>query len=116
MASDRFQAGQVVTIFRNRLRPENEGSYAEEAEKIYGLAMTMPGLVDVKGFTADDGERVTVITFEDEESQDAWRRQADHVLAQGRGRREFYAEYSLQVCSTLRVRAFDGPPGTPPDS
>ena len=110
MATDQFQPGQVVTVFRNRLRPDNEAAYAEEAGRIYGLAAQMPGLVDVKGFTADDGERVTIVTFADEATHDAWRRQADHVVAQGRGRNEFYSEFSLQVCSTVRVRSFGAQP------
>jgi len=110
MATDHFQPGQVVTVFRSRLRPDNQAAYAEEAARIYALAAAMPGLVDVKGFTADDGERVTLVTFADEATHDAWRRQSDHVVAQGRGRNEFYSEYSLQVCSTVRVRTFGEPP------
>ena len=99
-----------MTVFRSRLRPENEAAYAGEAERVHALAAQMPGLVDVKGFTADDGERVTVVTFADEATHDAWRRQSDHVVAQGRGRGEFYSEYSLQVCSTVRVRSFEARP------
>jgi heme-degrading monooxygenase HmoA len=95
-----------VTVFRSRLRPENQAAYADEAERIHALATQMPGLVDVKGFTADDGERLTVVTFADQATHDAWRRQSDHVGAQVRGRNEFYSEFSLQVCSTVRVRSF----------
>lgn len=110
MTPEGFQPGQVVTVFRNRLRPENVAAYTEAADRIYALAATVPGLVDVKGFTADDGERVTLVTFADEATHDTWRRQADHVVAQGRGRAEFYSEYSLQVCSTVRVRSFGARP------
>jgi heme-degrading monooxygenase HmoA len=70
------------------------------------LALTMPGLVDVKAFTADDGERLTLVTFSDEASQRAWREHARHRAAQQAGRQRFYAEYSLQVCETLRARSF----------
>jgi heme-degrading monooxygenase HmoA len=49
-----------------------------------------------------------VVTFADEASHDAWRRQVDHVAAQRKGRSDYYAEYSLQVCQTLRVRGFEG--------
>jgi heme-degrading monooxygenase HmoA len=106
VASDRFQPGQVVTVFRSRLRPENEASYTEEAARMHSLAVTMPGLVDVKAFTSEDGERLTLVTFSDQATHEAWRQQADHLVAQSRGRAEFYAEYSLQVCSTVRVRSF----------
>jgi heme-degrading monooxygenase HmoA len=105
-ASD-FAHGQVVTVFRSRLRPENTDAYEEEAPVIHALAASMPGFVDAKTFVADDGERLTVVTFSDMESQLAWRRQADHAAAQARGRSDYYAEYSIQVCTTVRVNRFN---------
>jgi heme-degrading monooxygenase HmoA len=100
-----FAPGQVITIFRNRLRPDGVDEYGPTAAEMGRLAQTMPGYVDHKSFTADDGERVTVVTFADAESQDGWRRQVDHRAAQRRGREAFYAEYSLQVgtCTTAHV-------------
>jgi heme-degrading monooxygenase HmoA len=99
-------AGQVVTVFRSRLRPEAVDEYEPRATEMFALAHTMPGLVDVKSFTADDGERVTLVTFADAESQRAWREHPDHRLAQQAGRDRFYAEYSIQVCQCTRVRTF----------
>jgi heme-degrading monooxygenase HmoA len=99
-------AGQVVTVFRSRLRPEAVDEYEPRATEMFALAHTMPGLVDVKSFTADDGERVTLVTFADAESQRAWREHPDHRLAQQAGRDRFYAEYSIQVCQCTKVRTF----------
>lgn len=101
-----FAAGQVVTVFRNRLRPDGVDEYGPMAAEMARLARAMPGYVDHKGFTADDGERVTVVTFADEASQAAWRTQVDHVAAQRVGRQRFYAEYSLQVATCTRAHAF----------
>ncbi len=104
-----FAPGQIVTVFRSRLRPDHVDDYHEHAAEIASLARTMPGLVEFKSFTADDGERVTIVTFADEETQTAWRVQADHAVARRRGRSDYYAQYSLQVCSTLRVSTFESP-------
>ena len=101
-----FEAGQIVTVFRSRLREENLAAYAEDAPRIYELATTMPGFVDAKGFVSEDGEHVTIVTFSDIESQMAWKQQVDHVAAQERGRYDYYAEFSTQVCQTLRVNTF----------
>jgi heme-degrading monooxygenase HmoA len=76
------------------------------------LARSMPGLVEVKSFTADDGERVTLATFRDAASHRAWRDHADHRLAQQAGRERLYAEYSVQVCDCTRVRTFTAPDRT----
>jgi heme-degrading monooxygenase HmoA len=101
-----FAAGQVVTVFRSRRRAGSADEYAATATEMFRLAHTMPGLVDVKTFASDDGEHVTIATFADEESQRAWREHAEHRAAQRAGRDRFYAEYSIQVCDTVRVRTF----------
>lgn len=116
-----FAPGQIVTVFRSRLRSDGADEYARLLPRISGLAQAMPGLVDVKSFVADDGERVTIATFADEGSQRAWREHAEHRVAQRAGRDRFYAGYSLQVCETVRARSFasggqggDGPDTTVP--
>jgi len=101
-----FAAGQVVTVFRSRLRSGIGAEYGPMAEAILALARTMPGFVDFKAFSADDGERVSLITFEDAVSQHAWRVQSDHRLAQATGRDRFYAEYSIQVADCTRAHRF----------
>ena len=92
----------VVTIFRSRLRPGCEAAYEELAPRILELARGMPGFVGIKTFTADDGERVSLVEFDTPEAQAAWRDHPEHVRAQARGRAEFYAEYHIQVCSVER--------------
>jgi heme-degrading monooxygenase HmoA len=70
----------------------------------------MPGYVSHKGFTAEDGERVTIVEFRDEESQRAWAVQAQHVEAKKKGRVDFYEEYKVQVCTVVRESAFTAKP------
>lgn len=88
---------RVITVFRNRLRPDNADRYAEEAARMTELAATMPGFVDSKTFSSPDGERVTIVTFADRESHDAWRDHTEHRRAQRNGLDHYYAEYSIQV-------------------
>jgi heme-degrading monooxygenase HmoA len=98
--------GPVVTIFRSRLRDEARAAYGDMAVEVDRLARAMPGFVEAKGFTADDGERVTLVTFADRASHDAWRDDARHVVAQRAGRAEFYSEYRLQVCRCEEISSF----------
>ena len=101
-----FSPGQVVTVFRSRLRADNLHEYDDTAALMSSLAQQMPGYVEHKAFTSDDGERVTVVTFTDRSSHEAWRTQAEHRVAQRRGREAFYASYSLQVADVTGVRTF----------
>ncbi len=96
----------VVTIFRNRLKPENVEEYYEWAARISALAKTMPGYVSHKTFAADDGERVTIVEFCDEATQRGWSTEMRHVEAKKKGRADFYTEYKLQVCDVTRESVF----------
>ena len=99
----------VVTVFRSRLDPANVEEYYKTAARMSAMAPTMPGYLSHKSFTAEDGERVTIVEFADEQSQEAWRTRLEHLQAQQQGRREFYTEYKLQVCSVLRESVFAAP-------
>ena len=101
-----FTEGQVVTVFRSRLRPDHLADYDSTAALMSSLAAQMPGYVEHKAFTAEDGERVTVVTFADRASQQAWRLHPDHQVAQRRGRESFYTSYSLQVAEVTAVSQF----------
>ncbi len=99
------EAGQVVTVFRSRLRDDADG-YGEDAAQIAALARTMPGYVEHKAFTAQDGERVTLVTFSDRASHDAWRDHPEHRAAMRRGIADYYETYSIQVGTTEYASAF----------
>lgn len=102
-----FTEGQVLTVFRSRLRGEALVEYAGMLAEMLATARAMPGFVDVKTFTAEDGERATVVTFADAASQAGWRTHARHRVAQRAGRDRFYAAYSLQVATVTAVSGFD---------
>jgi heme-degrading monooxygenase HmoA len=101
-------AGQVVTVFRSRLQPDADPEYGEHAGRMSELAKTMPGYIEHKSFTAEDGERVTIATFADQASHDAWRTQAEHRDAQRTGIASYYESYSLQVATVDRVSRLPG--------
>ena len=66
----------IVTVFRSRLMPGVRDDYVSLVDRMVELAATMPGYISHKGFFADDGERVTIVEFESEEAQRAWRMHA----------------------------------------
>jgi heme-degrading monooxygenase HmoA len=96
----------VVTVFRNKLRPDADG-YNDELARMLDVVHRMPGFIESKTFTADDGERVTIIMFRSLEQQRAWFDHPGHRAAQQRGRDEFYEFYRLQVCQLVRESTFE---------
>lgn len=96
----------LVTVFRSRLRPDAIDEYMQWVRRMSEIATSMPGYLSHKVFTAEDGERVTIVEFEGSESQDEWASHPEHVQAKAKGRDDFYAEYKLQVCEVVRESGF----------
>ena len=88
----------IVTIFRTKLRPESADEYYALLIRMKELAASMPGFISHKTFEAEDGERATIVEFESEEAQAAWRNHPEHAEVQRLGRERFYSEYDLKVC------------------
>lgn len=99
--------GQVVTVFRNRLRADAQPAYGDELAVVADLARSMPGFVETKTFTADDGERCTVVTFADAAAHAAWRDHPRHREAQRNGVEHYYDTYSIAVGTTSYASAFE---------
>jgi heme-degrading monooxygenase HmoA len=106
MGASRPHRGQVVTVFRSRLRPEHEDAYRDELAVVADLARSMPGFVETKTFVAEDGERCTVVTFADPASHRGWRDHPRHRAAQRNGVASYYAEYSIAVGETSHGSSF----------
>ena len=66
----------------------------------------MPGFLEFKTFTADDGERVSVVMFDGIDNHNRWRDQPEHHAAQRRGREDLYAEYRIVVGEVFRQHTF----------
>ena len=92
----------IVTVFRSRLHPEAQGEYLPMAKRMSELAKAMPGYISHKGFVAEDGERLTFVEFESEESLRGWAIHAEHAEAKKAGRERFFSDYRVQICSVIR--------------
>ncbi len=97
----------IVTVFRSRLMPDLREEYVALVDRMVELASSMPGYISHKGFFAEDGERCTIVEFELEETQRAWRMHPEHRDAQRAGRDIYYETYSLQICELKREAKFD---------
>jgi heme-degrading monooxygenase HmoA len=97
----------IVTVFRSRLLPNVREDYVKLVDRMVELAAAMPGYISHKGFFAEDGERVTIVEFESEEAQRAWRMQPEHRAAQKKAREVYYESYSVQVCELMRAAKFE---------
>jgi len=79
------------------------------ATEMLETARGMPGFVDFKSFQAEDGERLSVVWWQDEETMKGWRNHPRHLVAQKAGREQWYERYRIEVAEVKRDAIFLAP-------
>lgn len=96
----------VVVVFRSRLTAEAGDDYSEMAAEMLATAKEMRGFVEFKSFKAEDGERVSLVYWQDHETMAAWRNHPRHRVAQSSGRSKWYAYFRLEIADIVRETKF----------
>lgn len=98
------QPPYVAVIFTST-RTEGDHGYAAMSEAMEGLAAQQPGFLGIESARDDLG--ITVSYWRDVASASAWKEHAAHLVAQRRGRDEWYSRYHVRVA--VVERDYDGP-------
>lgn len=95
-----------ITLFYSRFRDDmgEDGlaEYQQHAAAIAARSETFPGYISRKSYLAEDGERLTVVQFDSDAHQEAWRSDPVHRAAQDKGREKYYQEYRVLICEPGR--------------
>lgn len=97
----------IVVVFRSRLTETAGSDYSEMAAEMLERARAMPGFIEFKSFKAEDGERLSLVHWQDEETLSAWRDDVRHRLAQRFGREKWYQFYDIEVAHVVRAHKFE---------
>jgi heme-degrading monooxygenase HmoA len=97
----------LVVLFRSKLTPEAGADYESMGDQMLQHAQKQPGFVDYKEFTAADGERLTVVRWQDEATLEQWRNDAKHRAAKMRGRESWYEYYHIEIAKVFHEAKFD---------
>lgn len=94
-----------AVIFTSRRSGAAEG-YEPTAERMLALAAQMEGFLGVESVRGTDGTGITVSYWRDEQAISAWKNQAEHALAQHKGKKLWYDEYAVRVSRVERAHSF----------
>lgn len=86
-------------------RSEGDRGYEDMAEAMFELAANQPGFLGVE--SAREGLGITVSYWASLEPIAAWRRNAEHLVAQQRGREIWYEAFKVRICRVERDYAFE---------
>ena len=91
------------------LRTDGDHGYDQMAARMVELAGQQPGFLGVESVRDAAGLGITVSYWESEDAIRGWKAQAEHRVAQEKGRAQWYADYQLRVA---RVERDYGKPGS----
>lgn len=100
-----------AVIFTSQRTSGGDNEYGAMAERMVELAARQPGFLGIESVHDKDGVGITVSYWSSLDSIDAWREQAEHRVAQARGKREWYEQFALRVCRVERAYGFTATAG-----
>jgi len=93
-----------AVIFTSK-RVDDTG-YAETSARMMELAQQQPGFLGIESARGSDGVGITVSYWRDLESIANWKADAEHRIAQQRGRAEWYGGYTTRIAKVEREYGF----------
>ncbi len=93
--------GYYAVIFTSR-RANADPAYEEMAVRMEELARSQPGFLGIQSARGPDGSGITVSYWQTEAAIAGWKENAEHVLAQERGRTDWYASYEVRIARVER--------------
>lgn len=92
-------------VIFSSLRTDVDEGYHETAERMLELAAEQPGYLGVEGVR--EGLGITVSYWESLEAIRNWKQVAEHVVAQQKGRTDWYSAYKTRICKVERDYGFE---------
>ena len=94
----------IAVIFEVTMKDGKAEAYFEIAASLRPLLKEIDGFISVERFESktNPGKYVSLSFWRDEAAVAAWREQAEHGLAQMRGKSEIFADFRIRVASVLR--------------
>ena len=99
------QPPYYAAIFSSTHTGNHEG-YAEDTETILALAQQQPGFLGIEA-TGDDELSIAVSYWDSDESIQAFKQLAEHLVIQERGRESYYRSYKVRVARVERDYGFN---------
>ena len=89
------------------MRTGDQSGYGETAARLEELVKDVLGFLGMDQAQTPGGLAITVGYFRDADALAEWRSNAEHIVAQKRGRVEWYQSYMLHVAKVERSYGFE---------
>lgn len=93
-------APPYTAVIFSSIRTEGDQGYGVMAGRMEELAAQQPGYLGIESARGD--VNITVSYWADDDAARAWKKVAEHTIAQDRGKSTWYADYRVRVCTVER--------------
>lgn len=93
-------APPYTAVIFSSIRTEGDQGYGVMAGRMEELAAQQPGYLGIESARGD--VNITVSYWADAAAARAWKKVAEHTVAQERGKTTWYADYRVRVCTVER--------------
>ena len=93
-----------AVIFTSTQTEDNTKGYTEMANKMEALAKQQKGFIGIDSAKNEVG--ITVSYWESLEAIKNWKANSEHLLAQQKGREQWYNWYNVRICKVEREYEF----------
>lgn len=90
-----------AVIFTSSRTPGDNG-YEKMAARMVELAARQPGFLGIESARGQDGLGITVSYWRSEADIAAWKANAEHLVAQKKGKTQWYASFATRVAKVER--------------
>ncbi|REK77165.1 antibiotic biosynthesis monooxygenase family protein [Paenibacillus paeoniae] len=95
------QDSYYAVIFTST-RTDGDNGYGLMADRMAELASRQPGYIGVDSARDTSGVGITVSYWESLEAIRNWKANEAHLIAQEKGKQDWYKQYSVKICKVER--------------
>ncbi|MEO2017333.1 MAG: antibiotic biosynthesis monooxygenase [Fuerstiella sp.] len=96
-----------AVIFTSQKSADEASDYQEMANRMTELAAQQDGFLGVESVRDEYGTGMTVSYWRDRESIQHWREVTEHMVAQKKGRSQWYQRYHVRICLVEHQYGFE---------
>ncbi len=100
-------APPYYAVIFTSIRTAVDDGYEEMAHLMVNIGSSMPGFLGIESARNDIG--ITVSYWDSLENIRNWKQHADHIIAQQKGRSDWYSAYKTRICKVERDYGFESP-------
>ena len=102
---EKLNEARWVVLFISKKRKQIKG-YSDMLRRMMEKVKEIPGFIGFQSFSDEQNRGITISFWKDKPAIKQWKMDADHIVAQKRGKEDWYMEYQLIICSIADYKEF----------